>query len=489
VSADASLGHSNDVDSYRLAACTLIIGAPVGKNKVRMVDGKIENLWLKGEETAERLDNIRMLATLLNSVQKFCAGHEIPHLSSIQKADHPAWLRDFFTVAGFDRCECLKPEAGGQRYRACLKLNNSGQAVEQRSGQNTSSTQIEKEEAVSRKDESAPPAPTAPANKQTTKLSATANGLNSASGSSALKPAIPKPFTPDQALEWLSQNKEILSPLITSTGPTNVPAHNASLSQGKAAADVSMVDSRAADRGEKLNGEKLNGEKRKREEPIPGLQQATTDEGNSKSRKDQNKSFGEQRIKQTPLEKEQQPRPRSESKASQVTATRYSFTMAPEPKIATSKETKSTNMTDALLAQCTKTSSEVSPKKVKKDVPTVPSAFTTPIDEPPRWASNLPPKSLTCFYWYNQGACKHRDEDCTYAHWDTGNVARPPGNYNKKPKSSRYGQYDGEEEHWSDVNGINIKGTHDASGGAPTGPKSNGLSHGILRHYDSWRPS
>ncbi|KAL8996997.1 MAG: hypothetical protein Q9188_006432, partial [Gyalolechia gomerana] len=43
--------------------------------------------------------------------------------------------------------------------------------------------------------------------------------------------------------------------------------------------------------------------------------------------------------------------------------------------------------------------------------------------------SGLPPsRSLTCFFWARNRKCKRSDEECSYAHYDTGTVAKaPPG--------------------------------------------------------------
>ncbi|KAL8996060.1 MAG: hypothetical protein Q9169_004336 [Polycauliona sp. 2 TL-2023] len=41
--------------------------------------------------------------------------------------------------------------------------------------------------------------------------------------------------------------------------------------------------------------------------------------------------------------------------------------------------------------------------------------------------SGLPPsRSLTCFFWARNRKCNRSDEECSYAHYDTGTVARPP---------------------------------------------------------------
>ncbi|OCK82681.1 hypothetical protein K432DRAFT_423975 [Lepidopterella palustris CBS 459.81] len=39
---------------------------------------------------------------------------------------------------------------------------------------------------------------------------------------------------------------------------------------------------------------------------------------------------------------------------------------------------------------------------------------------------NFPEKPLTCFFWHSMGKCAKRDEDCVYAHFDTGFYAAAP---------------------------------------------------------------
>jgi hypothetical protein len=36
------------------------------------------------------------------------------------------------------------------------------------------------------------------------------------------------------------------------------------------------------------------------------------------------------------------------------------------------------------------------------------------------------PKPLTCFFWFHNGRCSKRDQDCAYAHWNTGHLAGSP---------------------------------------------------------------
>lgn len=462
---------------HRLAACTLIIGAPVGKNKIRMVDGKIENLWLINEETATRLDNICMMATLLGYLQTFCAGHEVPHLSCIQKSDHPAWLRDFFTVAGFNRCECLKPEMGGQRFRACLKLNSSGQAIEEGPVAATPSLKEQEEKATSRQLKTVPaavvpaadPNPTVPASTEAPESVPNMKDANGTAKSSALTPVKKKPLTENQALEWLSQNQEILSPH-NATKPKAMTAPNAGSSQTKPVVEASIAEKEST-----TSKASTAGAKRKREESITEPSHGEAHDRATRSRKDEQEEPGELRIKQGLTNVPQKSKPNPEPKPKDPIL-RYSSTIASQSakpaKANEGQATNTTNMTDAILAQCSKPSSSKSPKQIKKEAPaasTRSAISQPPPDAPSRWGYNMPSQSLTCYYWQTQGFCKHRAEDCIYAHYDTGTMARPPGHHKKSTASSHYGA-------WSDVNGISVGGSH-GNGSPSGGPK-----------YDSWRP-
>ncbi|KAL8725878.1 MAG: hypothetical protein Q9166_007075 [cf. Caloplaca sp. 2 TL-2023] len=52
---------------------------------------------------------------------------------------------------------------------------------------------------------------------------------------------------------------------------------------------------------------------------------------------------------------------------------------------------------------------------------------SNPKESNPREQSGLPPsRSLTCFFWARNRKCNRSDEECSYAHYDTGTVARPP---------------------------------------------------------------
>ncbi|KAL8934264.1 MAG: hypothetical protein Q9216_005993, partial [Gyalolechia sp. 2 TL-2023] len=51
------------------------------------------------------------------------------------------------------------------------------------------------------------------------------------------------------------------------------------------------------------------------------------------------------------------------------------------------------------------------------------------MDSSTQQKSGLPPsRSLTCFFWARNRKCKRSDDECSYAHYDTGTVAKaPPG--------------------------------------------------------------
>ncbi|KAL8724250.1 MAG: hypothetical protein Q9181_006910, partial [Wetmoreana brouardii] len=54
-------------------------------------------------------------------------------------------------------------------------------------------------------------------------------------------------------------------------------------------------------------------------------------------------------------------------------------------------------------------------------------SMTKNSDSSDKAASGLPPsRSLTCFFWARNRKCNRSDEECSYAHYDTGTVARPP---------------------------------------------------------------
>ena len=463
-------------DPHPLAACTLIIGAPVGKNKIRVVDGKIENLWLINEETAHRLDNISMMAILLGYLQTFCAGHEVPHLSFIQKPDHPTWLKDFFTVAGFNRCECLKPETGGQRFRACLKLDHSGQAIEHRPVENGSANTKDQASSATRQEEVGAGA-SDPAVAATTKASETTATLNGAS--QLVEPRVSNsivnhPLSDSQASEWLSQNKEILR-LTTNTQPTartvttSVPTPAKITNESSTAGKESVTDN-----------EMPPGLKRKRAQSVTKAPSSAPTESRERVNKEgADTEPGEIRIKQGHMDKSQPSKRNPESKLAKDPILRYSKTLAPQsskvPKVNKARETEDKDMTDALLAQFSKPESKKSPKQIKEEASSISlrSALSQPPSDPPSHYWDTSSKGITCYYWYSQGYCKHNDDQCSYAHYDTGTVARPPSIHKKSKGSSYYGGYDGS---WSDVNGGSVKKAR-GDGAPPATAK-----------YDSWRP-
>lgn len=529
--ADLATGLSDDDDSHRVAACTLRIGAPIDKNRQRMVDGKIENLWLKDEGTANRLDNVRMLATLLGYVRNFCAGIEVPHISSIQKSDHPAWLRDFFTIAGFNRCECLKPEAGAQRYRACLKLGSPDPAAVQDSvaveltgeikDERDSKTINEKEKengipgmthspqtsAGLTVTESSPAkqkpslnlpkvteaiiAKQRPSVRLPKALETVSQGNDKfdTGNSKAADPWPTKMCSADRALAWLSQNKEILSPI--NALPASSPIELQPLSSKQ---DQPLQNGLAS------SDEALAGEKRKREVDAVGFKGAEAVQRSTRQRCDSVEDKYELHIKQA-LEDEKS-KPSTDTKQPSLHTARYSYTMADKAsksKALSEGRSGDSSMTDAILAQVHKAAVNKSPKQIKKE-----STSTRPASSPPpemryHRSQDLPAHSLTCFYWKHQGGCNKRDEDCSYAHYDTGHDASAPNSWrysgSKRKFSSYLGQYDGAVESYSNPNGISIKGSHGGINGsvvAPTGPRADaeGLSYNGSRWepYDSYRP-
>lgn len=503
-------GHSDDDDSHRLAACTLLIGAPIDKNRQRMVDGKIENLWLRDAGCANRLDNVRMLATLLAYVQDFCTSIEVPHISSIQNSDHPAWLRDFFTIAGFNRCECLKPEAGSQRYRACLKLGSTNQVVAPEShksllradkqNESEKKKEIDLVPGVSSTPQALPVLPVARASptkqkpslnlpkvteairaKQRPSVSvpkameiASSTNDQRGNGSAMIADASPAmPFSTNQALAWLSQNKQILSPVAALPASSPTQPHETSSKAAQIPANGSANNS---------PGE--SGEKRKSKESEATEQSKRQRRDNGESEKTHTKKS---------LRKDEiSPKFSSQSKQPALPAARYSFTMASR---MTKPKRSNDDLTDAHLAQVDEAAVDAIPKQVKEEPTSSLSGSSPPPETRHHRSQDLPPKMLTCYYWKHQGGCNKRDEDCSYAHYDTGHDASAPNTWkytSAKRKYSLYpGQYFGVGSSSINTDGISIKGSHDGKNGsviAPSGPRADveGSSYGGL--YDSYRP-
>jgi len=493
-----------------------------------MVDGKIENLWLKDEGTTNRLDNIRMLATLLGYVRNFCTVIEVPHISSIQKCDHPVWLRDFFTIAGFNRCDCLKPEAGSQRYRACVKLGSPGQAAVREplvfkstgghmNGNDCTTVEGKENEEIHSqcavagltvaKISPAKQKPGLQLPKVTEAIMARQRpdvNLPKAAESGSLgngqvdkgslktvdiSPA--KNFSAHQALAWLSENKEILSPITTLSAS----------SPSQAQATTSFKEAQHIENGVSDKGDVLTGEKRRREVDNAGLKDAKDLERSTKQRRIP-KNEDELHIEQDVQDEKLTLKPSTHPKQTSLPAARYSYTMADKSsksKSLNEGRLASSSMTDALLAQVAKAATTTSPKHIKKE-PTASRPLSSPPPEIRHHRSqDMPPKMLTCFYWKHQGGCNKRDEDCLYAHYDTGHDASAPNAWKYSVGKRRYasytGQYDEAADYYDNPNSINFKGSHDGTNGstaAPTGPRADaeGLSYNGSRWepYDSYRP-
>ena len=279
-------------------------------------------------------------------------------------------------------------------------------------------------------------------------------------------------MTDDHALLWLSQNNKILSPT-TSSGPTALPAPTASQTPTKTSETTSTNNSAATEKDDNSAGAK-----RKRD-ATAGSQDTEVPERNNRSRNDHKvQEEGAQMSGDGARSPKSKPSAKPPTKPLQSSDVKKASTVADRAssaaKSSEGQAKNGANITDALLAECDK---KAPTKPIKKETPTAQSVYSLPPSLSLQRAQNLPPKHITCYYWYTQGSCRHRDEDCMYAHYETSNVARPPGSY-KTARPWAFGQYDGSGDSWSDVNNISIKG---GAAGAPAGPRAD-------REYDSYRP-
>lgn len=480
---DTQAGKSDGNGFQRVAACVLLMLVQRDSNTGRIIiDGKIEELWLRGEGKKSRLPNVQLLATLLGYVQKFCTDHqEIAHLSITQKTDHPDWFKDFFLVAGFNRCEHLRPEAASKGQRTCLKLGDTPRApaAKIQNGTSTPSTGVEQGDSKSGEGK----AVSLPTN-------TVAGAADNAAIASEMAPAksikstLTEPVSDNHALEWMSQNKEILSSA-TALAPKEPPALT-SIASSSSSKPIDMT--RLTDR--EPGGNSPTREKRKRLD-------TETQNGDNIKRRVRSRSEVEPKELEVKKQaaKEEIPRPKSTapSKLTQPTVARYSFSMANGPAPNPKAKTDQSNLTDALLARVDQAAPSIGPKTIKKE-PTAPATSSqTPYSPGPdphpyrpyQTTGSKPP--LTCFYWANHGHCKHRDEDCLHAHYDTGTIANKPGSYKGRYRRSSFGSMglDGAGDPWSGVNGSAIRGRRGAPA-APTGPKGDYGRDG--EGYDSYRP-
>ena len=497
-----NLSTSGDEDHILMGACTLLIALETEIDSGRMIiDAKIETLY---QDSGDHVLNIRMLATLLGYVRSYCMGRDIKHLSIITMAEHPVWITSFFILAGFIPCTCLKSDDLEKGQRICLKLEKSvadqepAKAVETSSKPNINGT---------KETRTAAPKPTNKPPSLTIKDTVPAKGL-----------------VEDEAAKWLSQNKQILSPASASAHPI-LPEPNAVQTPTK-----SVKQSPKIGNGE-TNELSHRGEKRKRSETFPRDHDAEAAD-RSVRRREENRAREptkqEMRKEEERLILNLQKQREALQRATDKASGRMAGSMPPASKSSPQTEERSRkngDMTDALLAQYSKRSpvtSSVSIKKEPAKQASPPNPNLTPAvrggsPDGSFWRSNtLPAKSLTCFYWANQGYCLKDERDCLHAHHDTGEVARPPPRHKYKAHNNgftdgaddeydprhpshgykgKYGRPYGEGNYGQDQ-GISIRGLDNGSKdvkeekGAPTQPKV--YQDMKLRPgdnaYDSYRP-
>lgn len=429
-----SKSTSGGEDLCLLGACTLLIALETEKNSGRMIiDAKIETLY---QDSGDHVLDIRMLATLLGFVQTYCMGRDIKHLSIITMTEHPTWLTNFFVLAGFTPCECLKSDDQEKGQRICLKLDKSVQgsarAAEVVSKPMINGTQ-ENHRVASKPDINGAKENHTAVPKPTTKPP-----------SLIIKGTPPtRTLDEDEAAKWLSQNQQILS-------PASVLAH-----QVLSKSDAVPTPTKSIKQSPKMAGEPPHvGEKRKRSE-FPRDHEAEAAERTVRRREEngareptkQEMRQEEERLNLR-LQKQREELQRATDKASGKTLGSMPPASKPNAQME-ERSRKSGDMTDALLAQYSKQSPVTSSVSIKKEASkqaSPPNPHLTPAvrggsPDPSFWRSNtLPAKSLTCFYWASQGYCLKDERDCLHAHYHTGEVARPPPSYKyKAQKNGFYG--------------------------------------------------
>ena len=462
----------DDEDSYLAGACTLLIALETEKETGRMIiDAKIETLY---QDSGDHVLDIRILATLLGYVQKYCMGRDIKHLSIMTTAEHPSWLTNFFTLAGFVPCECLKSDDLEKGQRICLKLGKSIQ--EPRKVAETASKSeingIKENHAAALKLAIKPPS---------LKIKGTppAKGLDE-----------------DEAAKWLSQNKQILSPT-SALAHAALPKPDVVTTSTKSVIQSPTVGFRGASELHRP------GEKRKHSDSFSRDHDADTidrsvrrrEENGSREPTKQEMRKEEERLSLS-LQKQREALQRATDKASSKSAGSLPPTSKPNQQIE-ERPRKTSDLTDALLAQYPNTSPVKSSVAIKKE-PTKqaspPNPHLTPAvrggsPDPNSWRSNaLPAKSLTCFYWASQGFCLKDERDCLHAHHHTGEVARPPPSYKYKAYKNGYyippvGSDGAQEEYDPHYPGQGYKGKHarplaDATHGQDQGMSIKGLDNG-----------
>lgn len=467
----SNISTSGHEDPYLVAACTLLIALETEKDSGRMIiDAKIETLY---QDSGDHVLDIRMLASLLGYVQKYCMGRDIKHLSIVTMAEHPTWLTMFFTMAGFGPCECLKSDDLEKGQRVCLKLDNSIQeaakAVEDASKPDANG--IKENHTAAPKPASRPP-------------------------SLAIKVNPPaKALEEDEAAKWLSRNQQILS-------PTTALAHPV-ISKP----DVVQTPTKTIKQSPKIgcgiaSEFSHTGEKRKRSETFTRDHDADAADWSVRRREEngareptKQKMREEEERLNLSLQKQREALQRATDKASGKMAGSIPPVSKSNPQIE-ERTRKTSDMTDALLAQYSQQSPVASSVSIKKEATkqaSPPNPHLTPAvrggsSDPSFWRSTtLPAKSLTCFYWASQGYCLKDERDCLHAHYHTGEVARPPPSYKYKAHKNGYygppmGSDGAEEEYDPHHPGQGYKGKH----GRPAGDVNHGQDQGMsIRGLDN----
>lgn len=456
--------------------------------------------------------------------------------------DHPAWLREFFATAGFNRCECLKPEAGNQRYRACYQLGGPIQSAAQGNRLTKSTSEVTarnesrglegkieskknegvkangSERSVSRK------APTPPTSAGLTVATLSSPQQQKRSGDNCqVNEVIPKqqagknPFKTATTASQENVQHDVQSPKVTDFQDKVVNAdewlsQNQKILSSKAAPPATI----SADRPKKglvKDAQKPTAENGKRDADTAGLNGTEPSDRNTKQRREHADGEGEPNIRQGPHDDGLPAKPPTTSKqgpdddglppkltttpkqAPQPTA-RYSFTMAkPQtPSSTTEGRSGDRSITDALLEQVDRSTAKQIPEQAKKE----PTSSRYPSWSPPerrrQRSVDLPSAKLTCYYWKHQGGCSKPDWLCQYAHWDTGHDASAPNSSrykSKKQYSSYHGQYDGGEDPYANLPYTEEPRKTIKDLKAPTGPRADAevVSSGMrIKGIDSYRP-
>lgn len=437
-----------------------------------IIDAKIETLY---QDSGDHVLDIRILATLLGFVQKYCMGRDIKHLSIITMAEHPTWLTNFFTLAGFTPCQCLKSDDQEKGQRICLKLGKSVQesikAVEGTFKPESNGTKEKHLAALKLKPIIKPPSLT-------------------------IKDTRPgKALDEDEAAKWLSQNQQILSPASALAHPA-LPKPNVLRTPTKPALQSPKLHFSVASESPHSGGKRKRSDTLSRDRDADAADRsARRREENGKREPTRQEMREEEERLSLSLQKQREALQRATDKASGKTG----GSMPPTPKAnqqVEERSRKSGDMTDALLAQYSKPPPVTSSVAIKKETTkqaSPPNPHLTPAvrggsPDPSFWRANtLPAKSLTCFYWASQGYCLKDERDCLHAHFHTGEVARPPPSYKYKAyKNGFFGPHissDGAEDEYDPHHpGQGYKGKH----ARPPGDVPHGKDKGIsIRGLDN----